>query len=423
MNIVFSYRIIHALFALITLYFITQYLSPEDQGWYYTFLSLSALIYLFDFGLSSALIHISAIKFTKYKWKKNGLIDGEDANSFQDFINLSFFKYLRLSLYYFLILFPFGIYYFSESNDLQYFFWIIPWIIHCLVASLNLLCLPFLSIVEGSGNIKEIYTLRIFHISLGTLLCCLLIYFNYPLIAPSMVLLSLFLVTFLWLVFYRKNNLPKFSFTNNKYEWEKDTKIFKNKIGITFLGAYLVAQIYTPILFYFENSTVAGQFGLSLAIANMLGLISNSWITVNIPSMTKAITEKEYAFFSHLFKKSFFQSSIFIIFATFITIILYILFDGYNIINRVVEYYNFIGILVIIIMNHFISAIVIYLRCFKEEPLVVIHFICSVLTLLLGTYFLINYSIAGLIMIILLIQIFLILPISIVKLRKFIKNI
>jgi len=102
---------------------------------------------------------------------------------------------------------------------------------------------------------------------------------------------------------------------------------------------------------------------------------------------------------------------------------LYLLFDEYNIINRLVNYYNFIGILVIIIMNHFISTIIIYLRCFKEEPLSEIHFVCSVLTLLLGTYFLINYSISGLIIIILLIQIFLILPISVAKLRKFKKNI
>ena len=46
MNIVFIFRIVHALFAIITLYFITQYLTPQEQGWYYTFLSFSALIHL-----------------------------------------------------------------------------------------------------------------------------------------------------------------------------------------------------------------------------------------------------------------------------------------------------------------------------------------------------------------------------------------
>mgnify|MGYP001316060534 CR=1 FL=1 len=63
MNIVFVFRIVHALFAIITLYFITQYLTPQEQGWYYTFLSFSALIHLFDFGLSMALVHASAIEF------------------------------------------------------------------------------------------------------------------------------------------------------------------------------------------------------------------------------------------------------------------------------------------------------------------------------------------------------------------------
>ena len=423
MNTVFSYRIIHALLAIITLYFITQYLTLEEQGWYYTFLSLSALIYLFDFGLSSALIHISAIKFTKFRWSQGGLIVGQNPNIFQDFINTAFFKYIKLSLLYFVILLPLGTYYFHESENSQNYFWIIPWIIHIFLASLNLLCIPFMSIVEGTGNIKEIYTLKTLHISLGTLLCCLLIFFNYPLIAPSMVLLSIFLITCLWLILFRKKNIPKFDQLNKDHVWEKDTELFKNKVGITFLGAYIVAQIYTPILFYFEDSAIAGQFGLSLAIANMLGLVSNSWMTVNIPNMTKYVAKNEYVAFSILFRKSFIQSSLFLILSTIVTIFLYIFLDGYDILNRLLSYYNFIGILFIIILNHLISSIIIYLRCFREEPLVTIHFTCSVLTLLLGTYFLINYSISGLIMIILLIQIFLILPLSAVKLRKFKKNI
>ena len=88
MNIVFLFRIIHALLALITLYFITQYLTPQEQGWYYTFLSFSALIYLFDFGLSTALVHESAIEFAKLKWGAKGLIIGKNAKRFEDFINI-----------------------------------------------------------------------------------------------------------------------------------------------------------------------------------------------------------------------------------------------------------------------------------------------------------------------------------------------
>jgi len=421
MNIVFVFRIVHALFAIITLYFITQYLTPEEQGWYYTFLSFSALIHLFDFGLSMALVHASAIEFVKLKWGNSGLIIGENYRNFKDFISIAFIKYKKLGLIFFIIIFPFGIYYFSQSQTAQNHYWLIPWFIHCSVAALSLLCIPFLSIVEGSGNLKEIYTLKIIQIIIGSTLCCLLIYFNYPLIAPSMILFSLVLTTLLWLIFYRNNNLPVLSDSNNSYKWKENIGSFKNKVGITFLGSYLFAQIYTPILFYFENPELAGQFSLSLAIANMIGLISSSWIAANIPKMTTAVAKNELNIFKNIFKKSFYTSSAFLFFSIIIIISLYTLFNDYEISTRLLSFYNFTGILLVIFMNHIINTIVIYLRCFKEEPLAIQHFICSIITFLLGVYFLVNYSITGLIIVILMMQIFVIIPISIIRLKKFSK--
>ena len=419
MNIVFTFRIIHALFALVTLYFITQYLSPEEQGWYYTFLSFSALIYLFDFGLSMALVHISAIEFSKFKWGINGYIIGENSKRFENFINIAFYKYVKLAFLYFLIIFPFGILYFNFNQSSQDIFWFIPWVIHSISAALSLLCFPFLNIIEGSGNIEEIYKLKIFQISIGTLLCCSLIYFNYPLIATSMILLSLFLTTLFWLLIYRKNNISSIMNVKAYYDWKGNVSSFKNKVGLTFLGSYLFTQIYTPILFYLENPSLAGKFGLSLAIANMIGIISSSWLIVNIPKMTKAVAEKEFDFFIIVFKNSFVKSLIFLIFSLTALIIFYLILDEHKITSRLLEFYSFIGILAIILIMHIINSIVIYLRCFKKEPLVIIHFICSAMTLFLGIYLIPNYSVSGLISIILIIQIFITLPASIYKLRKF----
>ena len=259
MNIAFLYRITHTLLALMTLYFITQYLTLEEQGWYYTFLSFSALIYLFDFGLSIALVHVSSIEFAKLKWGTNGSIVGKNSKKYQEFINIAFTKYLKIGALYFIIIFPFGLLYFNDSETAKNYFWHIPWVIHVVLSVLSLLCLPYLSIIEGSGNIKEIYNLKIIQILIGSTLCCLLIYLKYPLLAPSMLLLSMFVITFLWLLFYRKNNLPKITNNLNHYSWKKNINSFTNKVGITFLGSYLFIQIYTPVLFYFEDPITAGK--------------------------------------------------------------------------------------------------------------------------------------------------------------------
>ncbi len=419
MNIVFTFRIIHALLAVVTLYFITQYLTPEQQGWYYTFLSFSALVYLFDFGLSMALVHTSAIEFSKLKWGLHGSIVGENHKIFEDFINIAFYKYIKIAFLYLLIILPFGILYFYLSQSSQNIFWFIPWIIHSISAALSLLCFPFIYIIEGSGNIREIYKLKIFQISIGTILCCLLIYLSYPLFAASMILLSLSLSTLLWLAIFRKNNLTLVAQPNSDYNWKDSISSFKNKVGLTFLGSYLFTQVYTPILFYYDEPSLAGKFGLSLAIANMIGIISSSWLTVSIPKMTKAVAENEFKMFKILFRESFFKSLAFLIFSLISVCSLYLFFENNHIISRLLEFKSFAGILAIIFLMHLINSIVIYLRCFKKEPLVNIHFACSIVTLLLGLFMIPLYSVNGLILIIILIQAFIALPISINKLRTF----
>lgn len=419
MNIAFLYRITHALLALITLYFITQYLTLEEQGWYYTFLSFSALIYLFDFGLSIALVHVSSIEFAKFKWGANGSIVGKNSKKYQEFINIAFTKYLKIGVLYFIIIFPFGLIYFNDSETAKNYFWHIPWIIHVILSVLSLLCLPYLSIIEGSGNIKEIYNLKIIQILIGSTFCCLLIYLNYPLLAPSMILLSMFVVTFLWLLFYRKNNLPKIKNNFNHYSWEKNINSFKNKVGITFLGSYLFIQIYTPVLFYFEDPVTAGKFGLSLAIGNMIGLISGSWFVTNIPSMTKYIAKKNYNDFNILFKKSFYQSTLFLLFSILFICSLYFIFYENKIFDRLLGFYSFVGILLYIFITHLINSIVIYIRCSKQEPLAIPHFLCSIITFVFGFYFLINYSITGLILSILVTQLLITVPVSLIGWNKF----
>jgi len=419
MNIVFLFRIIHALLALITLYFITQYLTPQEQGWYYTFLSFSALIYLFDFGLSTALVHESAIEFAKLKWGAKGLIIGKNAKRFEDFINIAFIKYVRIAILYFIIIFPFGYLYFNGNETAKNYYWYLPWIIHTTASALSLLCLPFISIIEGSGNITEIYRLKVIQILVGSFLCCLLIYFSYPLYAPSTLVFSTIIITLIWLLFYRKNNFPEKINPISDYDWKENISSFKNKVGITFLGSYLFVQIYTPVLFYFENPIIAGQFGLSLAIGNMLGLIASSWFVTNIPRMTKCISENNYYEFKILFIKSFYQSTIFLISTILFISFVYCLFIQEEIFSRLLGFYNFIGILFIILITHLINSLVIYIRCFKKEPLAVPHFICSVLTLFFGVIFLSHYSVTGLIIAILATQFFITIPITLLGWKKY----
>ena len=154
----------------------------------------------------------------------------------------------------------------------------------------------------------------------------------------------------------------------------------------------------------------------------MLGLISSSWFVTNIPGMTKAITENNHIKFLILFKKSFYQSTFFLIVSIIFISSIYLIFLEEEIFNRILNFYNFIGILLIILITHLINSIVIYIRCFKREPLAVPHFICSVITLITGFYVLLDYSASGLIITILAIQFFITIPVTLFGWKKYRKK-
>ena len=198
---------------------------------------------------------------------------------------------------------------------------------------------------------------------------------------------------------------------------EKNINSFTNKVGITFLGSYLFIQIYTPVLFYFEDPITAGKFGLSLAIGNMVGLISSSWFVTNIPSM-KSILQKIIILISIFYLKIFYQSTLFLLFSILFICSLYFIFHENKIFDRILGFYNFIGILLYIFITHLINSIVIYIRCSKQEPLAIPHLLCSIITFAFGIYFLINYSILGLIASILVTQFFITLPVSLIGWNK-----
>lgn len=129
--ILFSQRSWQALSGLVSLILITKFLSPTDQGWYYTFSSFAALYTLFDFGLSTTLIQISSHLFAKVLWGFNGLPVGKNSRNIICFIRQSASIYLKISLLFFIVILPLGILLFrSNSNSISpnNYNWLPSWI-------------------------------------------------------------------------------------------------------------------------------------------------------------------------------------------------------------------------------------------------------------------------------------------------------
>ena len=98
LSLVFMHRAWQGLSGLVTLLLLTHFLTPIQQGWYYSFLSLAAIYTLFDLGLSVVLVQFSAHLFVNMKWLAKGRVAGASKDQFLSLVGQSIRLYLLLDL-------------------------------------------------------------------------------------------------------------------------------------------------------------------------------------------------------------------------------------------------------------------------------------------------------------------------------------
>ena len=416
-------RFIQGILGVGTIFLVVHKLSQDQQGWYFTFSSIAAVYTIFDLGLSVVLVQLSAHLFSRLKWLDRGNFEGVMTKQFAKLAHQSVRFYLQLALFYLIIVGLLGIVFFShkETHLALSSEWVIPWISLVFFTALNVLTLPFIALIEGSGRVSEVYHLRTIQSLLGSLFLWMALIFGYQLWALSMLPLISFLVVLIWLI-YSKPVFLKTAFSKGvqDFHWKEEVWPLQWRVGLSWFAGYLLTQIYTPILFHFDGPKVAGQMGLSLTIANMLGLLAQSWIARRVPDMGKSVANKDWEKFDRMFKHDFKLSLLMYLLGGFLLCVLVILINDFSHYGeRVLPILPFIGLLAVVLVNHITGALASHLRSYKKEPLVFISLISTLVTIPIALYGASEFSVNGVVAAILLVQLVFTLPVTIFYWFKF----
>jgi O-antigen/teichoic acid export membrane protein len=413
---IFSQRFWQALSGLLSILFITHYLSPELQGWYYSFISIAALYTLFDLGLSVVLVQTSAHLFVKLHWLSSGKLSGDDQGRFRELVSWSTRHYVLLAGIYFILVMPGGILFFNHHPKLvgQEIHWLAPWVFLASIMAFSILQVPFLALVEGSGRVNEVYRIRLIQGVLGSLGCWTVLVVGGKLWAAVMAPGIGIMVVAAWLARQYPSLLADaFAKKNNDYHWGEAVWPLQWRVGLSWLSGYLLTQIYTPVLFYYQGAIVAGQMGLTLTIANMLGLLAQSWIVRHVPAMAQAVAKRDWQEFDRMFSRDFAVSTTAYLSGAAILCLIHrcISYTVYS--QRVLSLWPFVGLMAVVLVNHITGALATQLRSYKQEPLVWVAVAGSLLTVPCALWAASVYSAAGVVAAILAVQLFLILPLSV----------
>lgn len=380
-----------------TVLFVSKFLSPMEQGFYYTFASILSLQIFFELGLTFVIMQFASHEKALLKWESDGTLAGDSkALSRLHSITKGGAAWYAISSFLVLtILTPAGIYFFSNNADSSLVHgWRFAWAWLVVVTAGNLVAGPFLAVFEGCGLIAEVARVRAVQDLFGYLGLWIGLASGWGISSAPLVGTARFFVSLLWVVIFKRRFLLKLwkEAPCKEFDWWKDVWPMQWKIALSWISGFLIFQLFNPIVFMFWGSVEAGRMGMSLSITGALNILAFSWMNTKAPIFGQMIALKRRRELDCLFFKTLVQA-----FSIALSIGL-LLWAGVAFLwhvnspwsVRVLSPLPFGMLIVSAIVNVIVFSEATYLRAHKEEPFLWNSIIGGILVSL-STYFLGRY--------------------------------
>jgi O-antigen/teichoic acid export membrane protein len=290
-----------AVAGIITLAFVAYFLSPAEQGYFYTLASIAALHMALDMGLSTILVQFASRKFVDLSWGLRGVVNGAKPSSFLALARMSWLWYGSAAVI-FLMAYPAGSYFIASGQGDLAFDWRGPLALLVCATAVNFMFLPVLALTEGSGDVAEVYAVRLVQGVVGASAAWVLLVTGYGLYAVAMMPLGSAVIAAVWLFFRRRGLIAQALRQKlDGFQWGAEVWPLQWRIGASWLAGYALVLMHVPLLFRTQGPIAAGQMGVTMTVANMLSLLALSWMTAQLPAMARAVATKEWAQLDHIF--------------------------------------------------------------------------------------------------------------------------
>lgn len=399
-------RLLQAMGGVVSLVFIVTFLTTKEQGYYYTFGSILALQIFFELGFSGIIVQYVAHEAAHLTWSSNLDFSGptKAISRISSLLRFSIKWFAIISLILFIILLIVGFIFFNAYGKDEDVHWQAPWILLALATSLSALMSPLLAFTEGLGRVKDIAKLRLMQQITQLITLFLFFFLGLKLYAAPLAFMCALFIGFIYFFltdlkrllirFWKKLDL-------DRIDYKKEIFPFQWKIALSWISGYFIFQLFNPVLFATEGPIVAGQMGMTIAVLNAILSLTLSWMTTKVPVYSDFIATGRYRELDKLFNKTLLQSTIVNFLGLVFFLISLSLIKTFNLHifgryfgDRFLSVFPLICMTIPILINHVISSLATYLRCHKQEPMLVqsigIGLMSALSTLTIGKYYGVN---------------------------------
>lgn len=390
--------------ALFTVFFITRYLSPDEQGYYYTFGSIVGIQVFFELGLTQIITQFVAHEASNLKWDENYNIIGEEKYKSRLASLLRFCAkwYSIFAVLIIIALLVAGIFFFNKFNESgEGILWKLPWVLLVIGTAFNFLISPIIAFIEGLGKVKEMAQIRLVQQIIHPIVVWGgLVIGSKLFVSGADAVLRVLVVA---IIIYKA---PFFKILKGIWNTNIQEVIsYKNeifpvqwRIAVSWISGYFIFQLFNPVLFASEGAHVAGQMGMTMSALNAVQALTLAWINTKVPKLSGFIAQRRYKELDSLFGRTMKQmlligSSVLIVFVITIGLIQH--YDIRPLRLNIGE--RFLPIIPLCLMAWSVFTMfpvncwATYLRCHKKEPLmlnsVVMGILCCSSTLVLGGFY------------------------------------
>jgi hypothetical protein len=384
-------RVFQILGSIGTVLLIFRFLTPLEQGYYYTLLSLASLQIVFELGFSFVILQMAAHECAHLTLHMNGRIEGDAVAHARlaSILQKTFHWYLVAAVILFVSLLPIGAYFFSHhAHGAVRVAWHGPWVIAVVATAASFLLNPFFSFLEGCGLIWQVGRMRFGQAILGAIMSWGSLLAHHGLYSPGAVNIAYVVVGagFLWKWRNLLMTLLHTQVDKRGVSWRTEVWPFQWKIAVSWLCSYFTIQIFIPVLFAYSGPTEAGQLGMSLSITTYLSTLVLAWISTKATPFGQMIAREDFQHLRRLFSHTLRQALILLVILAAICEAATVALQYWSpqLSARLVSPTIFLLLLLTAISGFVVQSMAIYLRSFKREPFLAQSIIIAALSVLLS---------------------------------------
>ncbi len=365
-----------ALSGLLTLVLIARFLSPTEQGYYYTFYPLVNLQIVFELGFSVVILQMASHEAVHLTLYPDGRVEGPATHAARlaSTLGKALRWYTTAASLLLLVLLPAGEHFFATHavTSRSIVHWRGPWIVAAIATTFTFLLDPVFSFLEGCGYVPQVARARLAQAVTGSALGWTALALHHGLFAPGLIIGGQALAGIAFLLTRRGLllTLLRLPVTASEHiSWRADIWPFQWRMAISWVCGYFTFQLFTPVLFARWGPVEAGRMGMSLNIAGAISAVAIAWMNTKAAPFGRLIALRRFRELDHRFRLALAQSASVNLFGVLCVLAgaLTLAHLGQPLAGRLLAPLPLAMLLAGSVGNNVVSAEAMYLRAHKQE--------------------------------------------------------